>query len=216
VELKRKTIAVDLDGVCADYYRGLRPIAAKWLDVPIQQLPTTVSIGLKEWGVDRRPGGFEALHRYALEKHQLFLRLDPIPGAAQGLRWLSRNCDAAVRIVTNRLVIKNLAYLAVLQTTEWLNVHEIPYDEMCFVDDKRTVSADVYIEDNPMNIRRLRDAGKAVIAFRSAITGDMEPPLVSAWADLSQVVRSLQMTAPRLDAQSQRPADWSASLPNKQ
>ena len=31
-------LGVDLDGVVADFYTGLRVIAAEWLDVPIETL----------------------------------------------------------------------------------------------------------------------------------------------------------------------------------
>ena len=50
---------VDLDGVVADFYGGLRPIAAEWLGVDLATLPERVSWGLVEWGVDQAPGGYE-------------------------------------------------------------------------------------------------------------------------------------------------------------
>ena len=56
---------VDLDGVTADFYGGLRPIAAEWLGVELATLPERVSWGLVEWGVDAAPGGYERLHRFA-------------------------------------------------------------------------------------------------------------------------------------------------------
>jgi hypothetical protein len=40
-------LGVDLDGVVADFYAGMRTIAAEWLEVPIESLPTTVSYGLQ-------------------------------------------------------------------------------------------------------------------------------------------------------------------------
>lgn len=43
---RRFVFAVDLDGVCADFYRGLRPIAAEWLGVDVSTLPERVSWGL--------------------------------------------------------------------------------------------------------------------------------------------------------------------------
>jgi 5' nucleotidase, deoxy (Pyrimidine), cytosolic type C protein (NT5C) len=59
-------LGVDLDGVVADFYGGLRPIAAEWLEVPIESLPTTVSYGLPEWKLDSAPGGYDALHKFAV------------------------------------------------------------------------------------------------------------------------------------------------------
>ena len=63
--IRRFVLGVDLDGVCADFYRGLRPIAAEWLGVDAATLPERVSWGLPEWGIDKAPGGYEALHRFA-------------------------------------------------------------------------------------------------------------------------------------------------------
>ena len=39
-------LGVDLDGVVADFYAGLRPIAAEWLGVAADTLPLEVSYGL--------------------------------------------------------------------------------------------------------------------------------------------------------------------------
>jgi hypothetical protein len=43
---------VDLDGVVADFYGALRPIAAEWRGVKIEELTPDVSYGLKEWGIE--------------------------------------------------------------------------------------------------------------------------------------------------------------------
>ena len=37
---RRFVFGVDLDGVCADFYHGLRPIAAEWLGVDVATLPS--------------------------------------------------------------------------------------------------------------------------------------------------------------------------------
>jgi 5' nucleotidase, deoxy (Pyrimidine), cytosolic type C protein (NT5C) len=51
---RRFVFGVDIDGVCADFYRGLRPIAAEWLGVDVSTLPERLSWGLPEWGSTRR------------------------------------------------------------------------------------------------------------------------------------------------------------------
>ena len=95
---------VDLDGVVADFYGGLRPIAAEWLGVIIDTLPQRVSWGLTEWGVDEAPGGYERLHRFAVTQRELFSRVPPMPGAPQALRRLSIE-GVRIRIITHRLFI---------------------------------------------------------------------------------------------------------------
>ncbi len=41
-------LGVDLDGVCADFYKGIRLIAAEWLGRHIDDLTLEVSYGLEE------------------------------------------------------------------------------------------------------------------------------------------------------------------------
>src|ERR1017187_10191658 len=66
---------VDLDATCADFYGGLRPIASEWLGVDVATLPTEVSWGLPEWGIDRAPGGYLDLHKFAVTQRDLFRSL---------------------------------------------------------------------------------------------------------------------------------------------
>jgi hypothetical protein len=51
-------LGVDLDGVCADFMKGLRPIAAEWLCVPESTLTESPSNNYPEWGLEAA-GGFE-------------------------------------------------------------------------------------------------------------------------------------------------------------
>jgi deoxypyrimidine-specific 5' nucleotidase type C protein (NT5C) len=69
--IQKYVSGVDLDGVCADFYSGLRLVAAEWLGVQLKSLPTEVSYGLKEWKLDAL-GGYEELHRYAVTQKELF------------------------------------------------------------------------------------------------------------------------------------------------
>lgn len=50
---KRFIFGVDLDGGCADFYEGLRKVAAEWLGVPLEKLTRNFSYGLKEWRLER-------------------------------------------------------------------------------------------------------------------------------------------------------------------
>lgn len=61
----RFVLGVDLDGVVADFYGGLRGIASGFLGVPIETLPEKVKYGLPEWKL-KRVGGYDALHRFAV------------------------------------------------------------------------------------------------------------------------------------------------------
>ena len=141
-------LGVDLDGVVADFYAGLRVIAAEWLDVPIETLSTNVSFGLSEWKVDQAPGGYEAFIGFAITQRQLFKQLRPMKGAPAALRRLSSN-NVRIRIITHRLFTKYFHQQAVRQTIEWLDHHDIPYWDLCFMKDKAAVGADLYLKIRP-------------------------------------------------------------------
>jgi 5'(3')-deoxyribonucleotidase len=171
----RFVFGVDLDGVCADFYGGLRPIAAEWLGKQIEDLPTEVSYGLKEWGVPDAPGGYQALHKFAVTQRDIFRNLNPIPDAPQTLRRLSEK-DIRIRIITNRLFIKYSHQQAVNQTIEWLERWDIPYWDLCLLKDKTAVGADLYIDDATQNILALRAHKQRVIIFSNSTNREVQGP----------------------------------------
>jgi 5'(3')-deoxyribonucleotidase len=164
---RRFVIGVDLDGVCADFYGGLRPIAAEWLGVDVTSLPERVTWGLPEWGVDKAPGGYEALHRFAVTQRELFRVLPPMPGAPAALRKLSAE-NVRIRIITHRFFIKHFHQVAARQTIEWLDYHDIPYWDLCFMQEKAAVGADLYLEDSPRNVELLRSENLSTIVFTNS------------------------------------------------
>ncbi len=184
---RRFVFGVDLDGVCADFYAGLRPIAAEWLGVDASTLPTRVSWGLPEWGIDRAPGGYEALHRFAVTQRDLFRILPPMPGAPVALRQLSA-ADVRIRIITHRFFIKFFHQVAARQTIEWLDHHDIPYWDLCFMQEKAAVGADLYIEDSPANIARLRDEGHKTIVFTNSTNEHLPGPRAATWEQVLAIV----------------------------
>ncbi|MDZ7826373.1 MAG: 5'-nucleotidase [Gammaproteobacteria bacterium] len=182
----RFVLGVDLDGVVADFHQGLKSVAAEWLGVDEEELPDEVSYGFREWQLEAH-GGYEALHRFAVKERDLFQNLPPIPGAPAALRRLSAQ-DVRIRIITHRLYIKWFHQEAVQQTVEWLEHHGIPYWDLCFMRDKGEVGADLYIEDSPANIERLRAEGNEVIVLRNSTNRGVAEPGAVDWADIERQV----------------------------
>jgi len=180
---------VDLDGVVADFYAGLRPVAAEWLGVELASLPERVSWGLVEWGIDRAPGGYEALHKFAVMQRELFLKLPPMTGAPQTLRRLSKE-GVRIRIITHRLFIKYFHQMAVSQTIQWLDHHDIPYWDLCFMQQKTAVGADLYIEDSPANVERLRAEGQKTVVFSNSTNEHLPAPRANSWEEVLDLVRA--------------------------
>jgi len=180
-------LGVDLDGTCADFYGGLRPIAAEWLGVPVDALTLDVGWDFPEWGIDRAPGGYAALHRFAVTQRDLFRNLTPLAGAPMALRRLS-DADVRIRVITHRLFIKHFHQTAVRQTVEWLDSHDIPYWDLCFMGDKGAVGADLYIEDAPVHVEQLRRDGQQVIVFTNSTNRHLPGPRADTWDQVCEMV----------------------------
>jgi 5'(3')-deoxyribonucleotidase len=178
---------VDLDGTVADFYAGLRPIAAEWLGVDVATLAERVSWGLSEWGIEQAPGGYEALHKFAVTQRDLFLKLPPMARAPQVLRKLSKE-GVRIRIITHRLFIKYFHQIGVTQTIQWLDRHDIPYWDLCFMAQKTAVGADLYIEDSPTNVERLRAEGAKTIVFSNSTNEHLPGPRANSWEEVLQMV----------------------------
>lgn len=206
-------LAVDIDGVCADFIAGLRPIAAEWLGVDVDDLPEEVSYGFPEWNLERT-GGYEALHRFAVTERQLFRNLEPIEGAAATLRRLSAN-GIRIRIVTHRLYVKYIHRESVSQTVEWLDNHGFLYWDLCFMREKAEVGADLYIEDSPGNIAALRAAKHQAIVFTNSTNRHLDGPRANDWRKAEHLVMKAYERWQRRKASSRkRPGTQGRAAPS--
>lgn len=188
---ERFVLGVDLDGTVANFYGGLRPIAAEWLGKPLEALPAEVSYGLPEWGI--RPNEYDELHRFAVTQRDLFRTLTPVPGAGPALRRLAYDQNVRIRIITHRLYIKYAHQLAVRQTIEWLDQQGIPYWDLCFLRDKGAVGADLYIEDGPPYLEALFQEERRVIIFSNSTNRSLPGPRAENWEQAEkQVVVALE------------------------
>jgi 5'(3')-deoxyribonucleotidase len=183
-------LGVDLDGVVADFYTALRPIAAEWVGLPVERLSEKVSWGLRNWGI-KSDEDYLDLHRFAVTQRNIFKEVKPIPGAAPVLRRLDARDDIRIRIITHRLFTKYTHQIATRQTTEWLDNYGIPYWDLCFMKEKDKVGASVYIEDSPSNIEALRHAKKKVIIFSNSTNIDVAGERANSWDEVEILVLKL-------------------------
>ncbi|MDR2521111.1 MAG: 5'-nucleotidase [Spirochaetaceae bacterium] len=179
-------LGVDLDGVVGDFYAQLRRIAAEWLDKPLAALTENVSFGLEEWGIADF-GGYDRLHRFAVTERNLFREMTPIKDAPSILRKLSQQ-GIRIRIITHRLFLKYSHKTSIVQTVEWLDSHDIPYWDICFMNDKGAVGAHVYIDDAPEKIINLRADGCRTIVFTNSTNRHLAGPRADTWQDVERLV----------------------------
>jgi len=179
-------LGVDLDGVVGDFYGAMRIITAQWLDRPVESLTTEVTYGLEEWGISEY-GGYESLHRYAVIQRSLFRDMKPIRDAPSTLRKLS-NRGIRIRIITHRLFLKYSHKTTINQTVEWLDNWDIPYWDLCFMNDKGAVGAHVYIDDTPVNVNSLRELGCNTIVFTNSTNRKLPGPRVDNWHEAERLI----------------------------
>ena len=177
---------VDLDGVVGDFYGAVRRIASEWLNKPLDSLTTEVTYGLKEWGIDEF-GGYDRLHRFAVTQRNIFRDMEPIEHAPATLRKLS-NLGIRVRIITHRLFLKYSHRTSITQTVDWLDNYDIPYWDICFMNDKGAVGAHLYIDDAPENIISLRKQGCNTIVFSNSTNREFAGPRADNWHEVEQIV----------------------------
>ncbi len=177
---------VDLDGVVGDFYGAIRTIAAEWVGKPLASLPEDISFGFSEWGLDEY-GGYDRLHRFAVTQRDLFRIMLPIKDASATLRKLSVR-GIRIRIITHRLFLKYSHKASIIQTVEWLDAHDIPYWDLCFMKDKGAVGAHVYLDDSPSNVETLRHQGCRTIVFSNSTNRGIAGPRADTWLEVERLV----------------------------
>lgn len=140
-------------------------------------------------------------------------RTMPVIEGATDVLWRLSDAGIWIRIITHRLYVHWGHEKAVADTAAWLDIHSIPYRDLCFLGAKPQVEADAYIDDAPHNIRQLRSEGNTVIAFEQPynrnVPGD---PRVSSWAEVEALVADLaaahsgavELQLPGIDAGADR------------
>lgn len=207
--------AVDLDGVCADYYSGLADFVAqrRGLDRASLTVPDDYS-SFESWGLTFDE--FKQLHAEAVDDG-LFTRLKVIDGAPETL-WRLSDEGVHIRIITHRLHKHGQHHRVAADTTLWLNRgpdgsgdgHMIdgvkrdwllPTRDLCFMGLKSDVGADVYIDDAPSNVTALRDApplwsvgsaGRTVIVMDQPYNRHMDGPRAANWDDVYRIVSDVR------------------------
>ena len=160
-------LGVDLDGVVANHTERFRDIMADVRGVDPDTMPLERSWDFHEWGFE--PEDYARYHRIAVMEHDMFRTMPVIDGAADVL-WRLSDAGIWIRIITHRLYVHWGHEKAVADTAAWLDIHRIPYRDLCFLGAKPQVEADAYIDDAPHNVERR--------VFTESTLARVEPVLV--------------------------------------
>ncbi len=187
-ERREFVLGVDLDGVVANHTARFREIMAELRGVDPETMPLERSWDFHEWGFG--PDEYSHFHRIAVMEHDMFRTMPVIEGAADAL-WRLSDAGVWIRIITHRLYVHWGHEKAVADTAAWLDVHRIPYRDLCFLGAKPQVEADAYIDDAVHNIVQLREAGNTVIAFTQPYNRDLDGLRADTWFDVEEIVTEL-------------------------
>ena len=209
-ETRQFILGVDLDGVVADHTRRFRDILAELRGVDPESLTLERSWNFTEWGLDSDE--YSVYHRIAVMEHDMFRTMDLVEGAADAL-WRLSDAGIWIRIITHRLYVNWGHEKAVGDTAAWLDTHQIPYRDLCFLGAKPQVEANAYIDDAPHNIEQLRAMGKTVIVFDQPYNRHLtDGPRATNWDEVESIVAELAaarlgqvaLQLPGIDAGSSR------------
>ncbi len=200
---------VDLDGVVADYTLGFREVVAEIRGVDPEILPLERSWDFNEWGFG--PDDFDYFHRIAVNERRILATLPMVEGAADAL-WRLSDAGIWIRIITHRLYTNWGHATAISDTVTWLDAHQIPYRDICFLGAKPEVEADCYVDDAAHNVVGLREAGNTVIVFDQPYNRHLPAPRAVEWADVEEIIhqliaddgRHIQPQIPGIDAGADR------------
>jgi 5'(3')-deoxyribonucleotidase len=196
-------LGVDLDAVCADYEGAFRTSVARQLGRDETELtPQTVMDAYSEWGMTFEE--FQQAHLRAVLEDRMFREMAPLPGVSESL-WQLSDEGVWIRIITHRLIFNGAHEVSAADTAWWLDHHDIPYRDLCFIGAKPDVGADLYVDDSPTNIVNLRANGRTVLAFDQPYNRDLAGPRVRDWSEVVTYVmgvlegRRAQMPLPLED-----------------
>lgn len=212
-------LGVDLDGVVANHTERFREIMAEVRGVDPETMPLDRSWDFHEWGFG--PEDYARYHRIAVMEYDMFRTMTIVEGAADAL-WRLSDAGVWIRIITHRLYVHWGHEKAVADTAAWLDIHKVPYRDLCFLGAKPQVEANAYIDDAPHNIEQLRAAGNTVIAFDQPYNRSLPgEPRARNWTEVEAIVAALvaehvggvELQLPGIDAGADRLARRSGERP---
>lgn len=191
----RFVLGLDLDGCVANFNEIMRDIYSEWRELDVDSVTDSPTYGFPEWGLNKPD--YVRLHRFAVTQKDLFEKIKPVSGAVPALNRLSVE-GVRIRIATHRLFIPYFHEQAVSQTVRWLDIHGIPYWDLCFIEDKSSVAADIFVEDTFKNLQRLHDYGRSpnrnpvrTICFTNSTNSKYVAPDLRAdsWDEAESLIR---------------------------
>lgn len=155
-----KIVNVDLDGVVYPFHLALEQFALKYrliADDGDLQLPDVNQWNMwEDWGISY--GQWKSVFRKGVEQGVVWGMGQPIYKSVESL-WRLSDAGWNIRITTHRLVHKFGHHAAITQTADWLEQHNVPFWDICFLgkSPKSTLYANAIVDDNLQNVVEFRE-----------------------------------------------------------
>lgn len=164
-------IGVDIDGVLANYYQGIKDYANEnGLNI-VSHSPVTY--GMVEEGCFGSKEEFLITHKNFVAQGGLG-ELSILDQQASQLINNLYNDGHTINIITAREVEGVPTDFIREQTENWLDKHNFKYHKLIITHDKHTVDCDVYIDDSPYNYATLSSHDKLVYLYDSSYNVDVD------------------------------------------
>ncbi len=157
------TVAVTMDGVIANWVKGLRAHVAARNAVADQQLALNVSWDLSEWGVNDPAA---TIRDFLLSP--MSGRLKPVAGSAEGVATLQSAGFRVLAVTRRDHLVGDLADDQEKTreiARQWFKDQDdlsLDTDDLVFTEDPVALEADVWIDDSPRRVQRLAEVDKPV------------------------------------------------------
>lgn len=182
-------IGIDVDNVLADYNKGLARVVANSRRVCPTTLPEVSSWGFSEWGFETE-ADFKYFHK-ALCKDRGLIGLEVKPHAIEVVNRLIK-AGHHIRIVTQRASTsingKEFGREVAKDTLDWLYLKEIPFHDICFLDNKCDAIWDIALEDANHHLEAFIAANRKYIAFDYLYNSHIPGPRVSCWSQVEALL----------------------------
>lgn len=184
----RMILGIDMDNVICRYTKALARVYAAEKGIDVHDVPEPDSWGFGNWDIG--PEGFLHYHRILMESGHSSIR--PLEDAADVIRALSEG-GHRIRVITQRasatIFSCDMRHKVAQDTVEWLNANDIHYDDLCFVDSKTDVLADLYFDDGPHHIEDFKRQGFDYVIMDYEYNRHLDGSRVSTWKEFEEVVR---------------------------
>lgn len=182
-------IGIDVDNVLADYNKGLARVVANSRGIKASELPEVSSWGFSEWGFDTE-ADFKYFHK-ALCKDGGLIGLEVKPHAVEVVNRLMK-AGHHIRIVTQRASTsingKAFGREVAKDTIDWLYLKEIPFHDICFLDDKTHAIADIMLEDAGHHIESFIASSRDYIIFDYLYNNHLEGKRTNCWLEIEKMI----------------------------